>query len=235
MKSLLKIFNLTLVLSFIFVCYPAVGKTIKLSSNSPEVSKSVNQVAPESGEDLDEIEFVEMLNSVPLDAKSAELIRKFQEKEGRNRLHARDYNEKNGCTVETFRNKEVLLITIPAEKLFGPNSTELRPTASSLLNPIKRYLKDPDMYRVLMVMHTDNTGSEKYRDTLTEKRSHSIAEWFENQGTDTEYLFPYAYGDDMPLVKNNSMSNRAKNRRLEIYLVPGKKMLEQAKKGRIVF
>ena len=69
MKSLLKIFNLTLVLSFIFVCYPAVGKTIKLSSNSPEVSKSVNQVAPESGEDLDEIEFVEMLNSVPLDAK----------------------------------------------------------------------------------------------------------------------------------------------------------------------
>lgn len=31
------------------------------------------------------------------------------------------------------------------------------------------------------------------------------------------------------------MTNRAKNRRLEVYLVPGKKMLEQAKKGRIVF
>ena len=42
-------------------------------------------------------------------------------------------------------------------------------------------------------------------------------------------------GDEMPLVPNNSMSNREKNRRLEVYLVPGKKMLEMAKKGRIVF
>lgn len=185
--------------------------------------------------DLDEIEFLEMLNSVPLDNKSAALIRKFQEKEGRNRLHAREYNEKNGCTVETFRNKEVLLITIPAEKLFAPNATELRPSASALLSPLKRYLKEPDMYRVLMVMHTDNTGSEAYRDMLTEKRSQAVADWFEEQGSDTEFLFPYAYGDDMPLVMNNSMVNRAKNRRLEVYLVPGKKMLEQAKKGRIVF
>lgn len=185
--------------------------------------------------DLDEIEFLEILNSVPLDEKSAQLIRKFQEKEGRNRLHAREFNDKNGCTVETFRNKEVLLITIPADKLFSPNSTELRPTADALLNPLRRYLKEPDMYRVLMVMHTDNTGSDAYRDMLTEKRSQAVADWFENHGSDTEFLFPFAYGDDSPLVKNNSMTNRAKNRRLEVYLVPGKKMLDQAKKGRIVF
>ena len=37
------------------------------------------------------------------------------------------------------------------------------------------------------------------------------------------------------ILENNSMSNRERNRRLEVYLVPGKKMLEQAKKGRIVF
>lgn len=231
MKNQLKIFSLgviSLVLSLL--SSPIYAKTIKIPS-----APISNKEAPAVEENLDEIEFLEMLNSVPLDSKSAELIRKFQEKEGRNRLHAREYNEKNGCTVETFRNKEVLLITIPAEKLFGPNSTELRPTAGSFLNPIKRYLKEPDMFRVLTVMHTDNTGSEKYRDALTEKRSHAIADWFERQGVDTEYLFPYAYGDDMPLVKNNSMSNRAKNRRLEVYLVPGKKMLEQAKKGRIVF
>lgn len=192
-----------------------------------------NEIQPNV--DLDEIEFLEILNSVPLDEKSAQLIRKFQEKEGRNRLHAREFNEKNGCTVETFRNKEVLLITIPADKLFSPNSVDLRPSADALLNPLRRYLKDPDMYRVLMVMHTDNTGSEVYRDMITEKRSQAVAEWFENHGADTEYLFPFAYGDEAPLVKNNSMTNRAKNRRLEVYLMPGKKMLEQAKKGRIVF
>ena len=242
MKNLLKIFSILTFSASVSIAALATGgsgeKTIKISSGSTtHNSEVVSQTAhhPETSVDLDEIDFLEMLNSVPLDSKSAALIRKFQEKEGRNRLHAREYNDKNGCSVETFRNKEVLLITIPASKLFSPNDTVLRPTASALLAPLKRYLKDPDMYRVLMVMHTDNTGSEVYRDRLTEKRSQAVADWFENSGADTEFLFPYAYGDDMPLVKNNTMANREKNRRLEVYLVPGKKMLEQAKKGRIVF
>lgn len=227
--------------SFLMVCCLASGvataKKITISTQNKETlsSDKKEQASSQANPDLDEIEFLEMLNSVPLDEKSAQLIRKFQEKEGRTRLHAREFNEKSGCTVETCRNKEVLLITIPADKLFAPNSKELRPGAETLLNPFRRYLKDPDMYRVLMVMHTDNTGSEVYRDMITEKRSQAVADWYETRGSDTEYLFPFALSDDSPLVRNNSMTNRAKNRRLEVYLVPGKKMQEQAKKGRIVF
>lgn len=192
-------------------------------------------LAAEPSDNLDDLSFAEMVSSVPLDDKSAQLIRKFQEKEGRNRLFGRDYNQKSECTVETYRNKEVLLVTIPASKLFAPNDTKLRQGASTLLAPIKRYLKDPDMYRVLLVMHTDNTGSAEYRDQITEKRVQAVGDWFDDQGSDTSFLFTYPYGDDMPLVENNSMVNRERNRRLEIYLMPGKKMLEQAKKGRIVF
>lgn len=185
-------------------------------------------------ENLDDLSFTEMINSVPLDKKSSQLIQKLQDKEGRNR-HSKEYSPKTGCTVETYRNKEVLLITIPASKLFAPNEVEVRKDAAALLTPIKRYLKDADMYRVLLVMHTDNTGSDKYREHITEERGNALFDWFADQGVDTRYLFSYALADDMPLVENNSMTNRAKNRRLEIYLVPGKKMLEQAKKGRIVF
>lgn len=186
-------------------------------------------------DNLDDMSFVEMINSVEIDGKSADLIRKFQDKEGRNRLHNREYNSNNGCTVETYRNKEVLLVTIPASKLFMPNETALRPGAGALLSPIKRYLKDPDMYRVLMVMHTDNTGSEAYRDNITEERAEAVFDWFRDQHVNTKYLFPYAYGDEMPLVENNTMENRSRNRRLEIYLMPGRRMVEQAQKGRIVF
>lgn len=185
-------------------------------------------------ENLDDLSFTEMINSVPLDKKSSQLIQKLQDKEGRNR-HSKEYSPKTGCTVETYRNKEVLLITIPASKLFAPNEVEVRKDAAALLTPIKRYLKDADMYRVLLVMHTDNTGSDKYREHITEERGNALFDWFADQGVDTRYLFSYALADDMPLVENNSMTNRAKNRRLEVYLVPGKKMLEQAQKGRIVF
>lgn len=240
MKSRLRIFSLLAVTSVSALIgselYGQNTKTFRVGDGTHTAGKfntEANQEA--SHEDLDELNFIEMINSVPLDSKSAALIRKFQEKEGRNRLVSREYNQRNGCTVETYRNKEVLLVTIPASLLFAPNDTVLRKDASQLLSPLKRYLREPDMYRVLMVMHTDNTGSAEYRDRLTEERSRAVADWYASQGADMTYLFPYAFGDDMPIVENNSMSNREKNRRLEVYLVPGKKMLEQAKKGRIVF
>lgn len=185
-------------------------------------------------EALDDMDFIEMLNSVDV-GKASELIQKFQNKEGKTRLLNGKYNPKGECTVEAFRNKEVLLVTIPAHLLFGPNMTELQPKAGEYLAPIKRYLKNPDTYRVMLVMHTDNTGSEPYREQLTADRVNAVFDWFEESGSDTSYLFSYALGDDMPLKPNDSMDNRDKNRRLEIYLVPGTKMVEQAQKGRIEF
>lgn len=185
-------------------------------------------------EALDDLDFIEMLNSVDV-GNTSELIQKFQNKEGKTRLLNGKYNPKGECTVEAFRNKEVLLVTIPAHLLFGPNMTELSPKAGEFLAPIRRYLKSPDTYRVMLVMHTDNTGSELYREQLTADRVNAVFDWFEESGSDTSYLFSYALGDDMPLKLNDSMENRDQNRRLEIYLVPGTKMVEQAKKGRIEF
>lgn len=183
---------------------------------------------------LDDMDFIEMINSVET-GKQSELIQQFQTREAKNRLLNGKFGPKGECTVESFRNKEVLLLTIPAHLLFGPNSTELKKDADEYLNPIRRYLNDPDMYRVLLVMHTDNSGSATYRDQLTTDRVNAVADWFETSGSSTDYLFSYAMADEMPLVSNDSMENRDRNRRLEIYLMPGKKMVDQAKKGRISF
>lgn len=208
---------------------------ISATSFAVSVEVGQTQIQESRNEALDEMSFIEMLNSVELDPKSSSLIQKLQEKEGRNRLHNGKFNQSTGCSVETYRNKEVLLVTIPASRLFAPNETELRSGAEDFLKPLRRYLKEPDMYRVLIVMHTDNTGSEQYRDYITEERASAVFDWFVESGADTSYLFSYSYSDEMPLVPNNSIENREKNRRLEVYLVPGEKMLGQAKKGRIEF
>lgn len=206
-----------------------------LSFNVAIIAKTIEK--KEFGQritELDDMDFIEMLNSVDPGTASS-LIQKFQAKEGKNRLLNGRYNPSGECKVEAYRNKEVLLITIPAHLLFDPNETHLKQNAADYLAPIRRYLKDPDMFRVMLVMHTDNTGSEEYRDKVTIDRVNSVFDWFEESGSDTSYLFSYALGDEMPLRPNDSMENRRQNRRLEIYLVPGTKMVEQAKKGRIAF
>lgn len=185
-------------------------------------------------ERLDTLSFIEMINSVDL-GEYSDFIQKFQDKEAQSKLVTRFNKNKEGCMIEYYRNKEVILVTIPARLLFAPNETLLNENASSYLAPFKRYLKNPDTYRVLLMMHTDNTGSEEYREDITDERVESIFEWFEDQGCDVSFLFPYSMADDMPLVPNNTSKNRDINRRLEIYLMPGNKMLQQAKKGRIEF
>lgn len=189
-------------------------------------------------ENLEDLTFTQMIRSVDLSSepKAADLIRKFQDLEARQKLMNGPLSPKNGkCTIEAFRKKEVILITIPAESLFAPNSPELSETAPKLLSPIKRYMKDPDMFRVLLVMHTDNTGSEEYRENITAERVDAVTDWFDENGADTSFTFSYAFSDESPIVPNTSMENRAKNRRLEIYLMPGEKMLSEAKKGKIDF
>lgn len=187
-----------------------------------------------SAEELARMTYIEMIHSVDV-GKHSELVQKFQKREAQTKLMNGQYSPKGECTVETFRNREVLVITIPAHLLFDPNSTQLKAGSEEWLLPIRRYLKDPDMFRVMLVMHTDNTGSEQYRDQLTLDRVDAVFDWFEEVGADTRFLFPYAMSDERPLVDNTSMENRDKNRRLEIYLVPGTKMVEQARKGRIAF
>lgn len=214
------------------------SKLIRLGFLATVMAATTVSSGAQRADELDELSFEDMLISVDVGAKS-KFIQEFQNKEAKNQLLKGKYDPKNGdCNVEFFRNKEVLVITIPAKFLFDPNEVDLKTSADEYLRPIKRYLKNPDTYRVLLVMHTDNTGTQKYRDELTVDRVNAVFDWFEDQGSDTSYLFPYAMGDDLPLPgneDNDSQSKRDANRRLEIYLMPGTKMLEQAKKGRIEF
>lgn len=212
------------------------------------LSATAFEASARSGRDpeLDAMNDNELIHSVET-GKQANLVREFQIKEA-TRLYNGDYNPKTtGANVETYRNKEVIIITIPTDRLFAPNETSLKPEAEALLKPLSRYMKPAteDMYRLLMVMHTDNTGSEAYTDQLSLDRAVAVFDWFEDNGYDTDYVFMRARGASEPnassgnisdiLKANDTYEKRYANRRLEIFLIPGERMIDEAKKGRIAF
>ena len=140
--------------------------------------------------------------------------------------------KKSNYEVEVMRDDEVIVITIPASQLFEPNDTVLSKLGEEQLKPFLRMVKNPGFYKMLLVMHSDNTGSQEYTLNLTRQRVNAVYDWFDENGS-VDYVVPYALGDTYPIVDNNSVENRKTNRRLEIYLVPEQTMLQQAKKGRI--
>ncbi len=140
--------------------------------------------------------------------------------------------KKSNYEVEVMRDDEVIVITIPASQLFDPNDTVLNKLGQEQLKPFLRMLKNPGFYKMLLVMHSDNTGSSQYTINLTRQRVNAIFDWIDENAS-VDYVVPYALGDTDPLVDNYSVENRKTNRRLEIFLVPEHTMLQQAKKGRI--
>ena len=140
--------------------------------------------------------------------------------------------KKSNYDVEIMRDDEVIVITIPASQLFDANDTVLNKIGEEQLKPFLRMMKNPGFYKMLLVMHSDNTGSETYTLNLTRQRVNAVFDWFDENGS-VDYVVPYALGETDPIVDNNSVENRKRNRRLEIYLIPEKTMLQQAKKGTI--
>lgn len=166
----------------------------------------------------------------------------LQSKVGKYAPQIKDYQKGQAIAIKTdqfktelMRNGEVIIVSIPTADLFLPMDSILTKSGEAQLLKFVKFLNIPNFYHVLLVMNSDNTGSPSYIANLSNTRVKNISNWFKTQTQSTEYLFPFSMGSRMPIVPNNSMENRALNRRLEIYLVPGDEMINQAKKGMLQF
>lgn len=138
---------------------------------------------------------------------------------------------KKNYIVDLMRNDEVVLVTIPCDDLFLPNDTLLSPNAPAKFAPIIALLTDPYMFKVVYAVHTDNTGSPTYNMRLSHERNNSIYDWILGKISEDQIVIPYEYGESDPLVPNDSREGRKENRRVEIFLIPGPKIISSAQKG----
>lgn len=137
---------------------------------------------------------------------------------------------KQGYKVETERQGEIIVVTIPASSLFMPNSTQLEISGQKLLDPFMAYLKTEGRFKIILAMHSDDTGSASYLEKLTGDRLKAVMGYFEKHSEHHEQIAGYALADKEPVRPNSNIANRAQNRRLEIYIVPDQELLRQAGK-----
>jgi flagellar motor protein MotB len=120
-------------------------------------------------------------------------------------------------------------IGIRGNVLFDLNSAQLRSQGNALLRelaaPLASYLAAHD--EVLMVSgFTDDlqirVGPQSYRDNweLSAQRSLTVVRGLIEAGAPAELLFAAGFGQNHPVVPNDSEQNRAKNRRVEMSPVP---------------
>ena len=121
--------------------------------------------------------------------------------------------------------KGVVFISIADNLLFKSGSYEVSNGAKDVLAKVAKVIKSKPDYECMIEGHTDNVPfkSNVLLDNwdLSVKRSTSIVRVLQNDlGVEPKQLIPAGRSFYVPLVDNDSPSNRAKNRRTKIIILP---------------
>ena len=99
--------------------------------------------------------------------------------------------------------------------LFETGKATLKPESMEEIQKVAEYMKKNPSARFEVQGHTDNQGSDKVNDPLSQQRAEAVVKALEEQGVDPFNLRPVGKGSHEPVADNGTEAGRAKNRRVE--------------------
>lgn len=133
-----------------------------------------------------------------------------------------------GAKVE--RVEEGIVVEFNSAVLFGFDQSALTAQSQSTLDDLITILnKYPDT-DVEIQGHTDNTGTAKYNQALSERRASVVSNYISEHGIGLQRLSTKGYGLNNPKYSNDTPESRAKNRRVEFLITANEKMKQDAEK-----
>lgn len=119
-----------------------------------------------------------------------------------------------GARVE--RVGEGIAVTFDSGLLFAYDSDVIQPTAQSNLIELSNSLKKYPESQLLIVGHTDDTGSDSYNQGLSQRRADAAAAFLQTQGIARTRIQTSGRGESEPVGSNMSDDGRQQNRRVEV-------------------
>ncbi|PQJ79901.1 OmpA family protein [Polaribacter porphyrae] len=135
-----------------------------------------------------------------------------------------------GAEVERVDNGIVVTFDENSGVYFDTNKANINNKSKQTLDKLAKVFIEFSDTKILVVGHTDNTGKEAYNLALSEKRAKSVKNYLVSDGIASSRFETLWYGETQPKYDNTTAEGRAKNRRVNVAIVPDEKMKEEAKK-----
>lgn len=132
------------------------------------------------------------------------------------------YLDEDGCPDRAPSRVEIVKerIVIAEQVFFEVNKADIKPRSASLLDEIARILVDhPELTAIRVEGHTDSDGESLYNLTLSQARAESVVAALVERGVDEDRLEPVGFGESRPIASNADSAGKARNRRVEFYIV----------------
>ena len=138
----------------------------------------------------------------------------------------------NGAQVESINDGQAIKVTFESGILFATNSSTLNSASQSSLSSFATSLINNPDTDVQIYGHTDNTGSDKINNPLSEKRAQSVYNFLQSKGVSGNRMAHQGFGSTQPISDNSTVAGRTQNRRVEVYILPNAKMIKDAEQGK---
>jgi outer membrane protein OmpA-like peptidoglycan-associated protein len=132
----------------------------------------------------------------------------------------REQTAGSGIDVSEADNGRSILVNLPEGVTFDVGSYTLRPEFRRTLDRVADNLAQYPNSLIDVYGHTDSTGSETYNQTLSENRAGTVANYLTTQGVNPARVRSRGFGETMPIADNATLEGRARNRRVEIKIIP---------------
>lgn len=99
---------------------------------------------------------------------------------------------------------------------FDYDNASVRPASAPIIQKIGDMLKAHSDLKLSIEGHTDSDGSSKYNLALSEARAQAVKAALLNMGISESRLLAKGFGEEKPMVSNDSKAGKAKNRRVEL-------------------
>ena len=142
-----------------------------------------------------------------------------------------DLEKDLGTVAKVERVGEGIQLKFDSGLLFAVNSDKLSPAAEMNLAKFSETLKKyPETY-VLVDGHTDNTGADEYNQTLSVKRSESVARFLQSKNVVRKRLGTRGLGETQSVADNSTDAGKQQNRRVEVSIWANEKLKQDAQDG----
>jgi outer membrane protein OmpA-like peptidoglycan-associated protein len=130
------------------------------------------------------------------------------------------------AALQATQTERGMLVTL-GDVLFETNRAEVKPGAQASLVKLADFLRQNPSRSVLIEGHTDSVGSAASNAALSRRRAGAVDGALEGLGLAANRSTTVGYGEDYPVADNTSASNRALNRRVEIYIAENDQPVKQ--------
>ena len=113
---------------------------------------------------------------------------------------------------------------------FDTNKYNINEKSKQTLDKLAAILKEYPDTNVLVAGHTDSVGKDEYNLGLSQRRAQAVTNYFKSKGLASSRFTTKWYGEKNPIASNDTAEGRAKNRRVNVVIVPNEKMKAEAKK-----